>query len=154
MKAAKKSVTKKTIAKRAAKKATKRTPAHKARKVATKKAPTKKAATKKRVTKKATKRAPAHAPRMLRSASKLTKTQYAVLQYANSNGGIAKGSCTIRPYPTRAVSGLLDAGLLLGGTIKARLSAAGKRRFQNLASNPAANVPALAEPAIPATVEG
>ncbi len=145
--------TKKPATKRAAtKKATKKAPGNKARKVATKKAVTKKATKKapKRVTKKATKRKPtARANRVRRVYSdwsvtvpakgsapretpKLTKTQYAVLQYASSNKGIANGACDIRPYPTRAIGALIDAGLLLGDNMKARLSAAGKRLLQNL----------------------
>jgi hypothetical protein len=150
--------TKKPATKRAiTKKATKKAPGNKARKVATKKAVTKKATKKavakkapKRVTKKATKRKPtARANRVRRVYSdwsvtvpakgsapretpKLSKTQYAVLQYAGSNKGIANGACDIRPYPTRAIAALLDAGLLLGDNMKARLSAAGKRLLQNL----------------------
>ena len=117
MKTAKKLTTKQVAAKKAVtKKATKKAPSNKARKVAPKKVVAKKPAAK-----------PAKP-----LAETLTDLQRTILREVGQAGILVKEGCNIRPYPTRAIRSLIEAGLLLGDTMKARLSAAGKRLFQNL----------------------
>jgi hypothetical protein len=112
-------------AKKAATKATK----------ATKKAPglkARKTATKKTVAKKSPAR-PARPSKIEKPlAERLSDLQRNILLEVSRSGGLAKEGFAIRPYPTRAIRTLIDAGLLLGDTVKARLSAVGKRLLQNL----------------------
>lgn len=122
MKTAKK--TAKKAATKATKKATKKAPGLKARKVATKKVVAKKSP--------ARPARPAKTEKPL--AERLSDLQRNILLEVSRSGGLAKEGFTIRPYPTRAIRALVDAGLLLGDTMKARLSAAGKRLLQNLSA--------------------
>jgi hypothetical protein len=114
-KPAKKAATKAT-------KATKKAPGLKARKTATKKVVAKKSP--------ARPARPAKIEKPL--AERLSDLQRNILLEVSRSGGLAKEGFAIRPYPTRAIRTLIDAGLLLGDTVKARLSAVGKRLLQNL----------------------
>lgn len=126
MKTAKK--TAKKAATKATKKATKKAPGLKARKVATKKVVAKKSPAR-----------PARSARPAKTekplAERLSDLQRNILLEVARSGGLAKEGFAIRPYPTRAIRTLVDAGLLLGDTMKARLSAAGKRLLQNLSAS-------------------